>query len=36
MYMVPPFLAYYGLTTDNESMMQEAYTQVYFYPDLNI
>jgi len=27
-YMVPPFLAYYGLTTNNQSMLQEAYTQV--------
>ena len=30
-YMVPPFLAYYGVTTNNESMLQEAYTQVCFY-----
>ena len=30
MYMVPPFLAYYGVTTNNESMLQEAYTQVWF------
>jgi hypothetical protein len=27
-YMVPPFLAYYGVTTSNASMLQEAYTQV--------
>lgn len=27
-FMVPPFLAYYGLTTGNRSMLQEAYTQV--------
>lgn len=27
-FMVPPFLAYYGLTTGNQSMLQEAYTQV--------
>ena len=33
--MVPPFLAYYGVTTNNESMLQEAYTQVCFYPHLN-
>ena len=26
--MVPPFLAFYGLTTNNQSMLQEAYTQV--------
>lgn len=31
MYMVPPFLAYYGVTTNNESMLQEAYTQVCFF-----
>jgi Glycosyl Hydrolase Family 88 len=30
-YMVPPFLAYYGLTTGNQSMMQEAYNQVRFF-----
>jgi hypothetical protein len=29
--MVPPFLAYYGLTTGNQSMMQEAYNQVRFF-----
>src|SRR6266403_882746 len=27
-YMVPPFLAYYGMTTNNQSMLQEAYTRV--------
>jgi hypothetical protein len=27
-YMVPPFLAYYGVTTGNKSMVQEAYNQV--------
>lgn len=27
-FMVPPFLAFYGLTTGNQSMLQEAYTQV--------
>lgn len=27
-YMVPPFLAYYGITTSNESMLWEAYNQV--------
>lgn len=31
MYMVPPFLAYYGITTGNQSMLQEAYNQVRFY-----
>ncbi|KAH9979414.1 hypothetical protein BGW80DRAFT_1472334 [Lactifluus volemus] len=30
-YMVPPFLAYYGLTTGNQSMMQEAYNQIRLY-----
>ena len=28
MFMVPPFLAYYGITTSNQSMLQEAYNQV--------
>ena len=32
MYMVPPFLAYYGITTGNQSMLQEAYEQVRLYP----
>ena len=31
MYMVPPFLAYYGVTTSNTSMLQEAYTQVCYF-----
>ncbi|KAF8274465.1 Six-hairpin glycosidase-like protein [Lactarius quietus] len=30
-YMVPPFLAYYGITTGNQSMLQEAYEQVQLY-----
>ncbi|KAH8977298.1 glycoside hydrolase family 105 protein [Lactarius hatsudake] len=30
-YMVPPFLAYYGITTGNQSMLQEAYNQVKMY-----
>lgn len=30
-YMVPPFLAYYGVTTGNQSMLQEAYEQVQLY-----
>ncbi|KAH9061334.1 Six-hairpin glycosidase-like protein [Lactarius vividus] len=30
-YMVPPFLAYYGITTGNQSMLQEAYNQVKLY-----
>ena len=29
--MVPPFLAYYGVTTQNRSMVQEAYTQISLY-----
>ncbi|KAH0835728.1 Six-hairpin glycosidase-like protein [Lanmaoa asiatica] len=30
-YMVPPFLAYYGVTTQNMSLLQEAYTQISLY-----
>ncbi|KAH8978283.1 glycoside hydrolase family 105 protein [Lactarius akahatsu] len=30
-YMVPPFLAYYGIITGNQSMLQEAYNQVKLY-----
>ena len=30
-YMVPPFLAYYGVTTQNISILQEAYTQISLY-----
>ncbi|EPQ53342.1 hypothetical protein GLOTRDRAFT_117313 [Gloeophyllum trabeum ATCC 11539] len=30
-YMVPPFLAYYGVTTGNRSMLEEAYTQCKLY-----
>lgn len=30
-YMVPPFLAYYGVTTQNISLLQEAYTQISLY-----
>ncbi|KAI0290829.1 hypothetical protein BC826DRAFT_1025519 [Russula brevipes] len=30
-YMVPPFFAYYGITTSNQSMLQEAYAQVRLY-----
>ncbi|KAF8263731.1 Six-hairpin glycosidase-like protein [Lactarius quietus] len=30
-FMVPPFLAYYGVTTSNTSMLQEAYNQVKLY-----
>lgn len=31
MYMVPPFIAYYGVVTQNRSMVEEAYTQVKLY-----
>ncbi|KZT63338.1 Six-hairpin glycosidase [Daedalea quercina L-15889] len=30
-YMVPPFLAYYGVVTGNQSLVQEAYTQIKLY-----
>ncbi|KAG8215875.1 Six-hairpin glycosidase-like protein [Butyriboletus roseoflavus] len=30
-YMVPPFLAYYGVTTHNISLLQEAYAQISLY-----
>ncbi|KAG8871930.1 hypothetical protein FRB97_008177 [Tulasnella sp. 331] len=30
-YMVPPFLAYYGAVTRNESLLREAYTQISLY-----
>ena len=29
--MVPPFLAYYGVMTSNESLVSEAYTQIKLY-----
>ena len=29
--MVPPFLAYYGVTTNNRSMVEEAYNQIKLY-----
>ncbi|KAF8556640.1 hypothetical protein OG21DRAFT_1554694 [Imleria badia] len=32
-YMVPPFLAYYGVTTQNLTLLQEAYTQSSLYRD---
>lgn len=35
-YMVPPFLAYYGVTTGNQSMLLEAYTQVCLYIPLSL
>lgn len=30
-YMVPPFLAYYGVTTRNKTMLQESYNQIRLY-----
>lgn len=30
-YMVPPFLAYYGVMTQNETILNEAYTQISLY-----
>ncbi|KAH9946703.1 glycosyl hydrolase family 88-domain-containing protein [Amylocystis lapponica] len=30
-YMVPPFLAYYGVTTANQSLLSEAYNQIKLY-----
>ncbi|KAI0044627.1 hypothetical protein FA95DRAFT_1496728 [Auriscalpium vulgare] len=30
-YMVPPFLAFYGVTTNNRSMVEAAYTQIKLY-----
>ena len=29
--MVPPFLAYYGVLTQNETIINEAYTQISLY-----
>ncbi len=31
MYMVPPFLAYYGVLTENETLVSEAYNQIRVY-----
>ena len=30
-YMVPPFLAYYGVATQNRSLLEEAHTQISLY-----
>lgn len=30
-YMVPPFLAYYGVLTRNQSLVTEAYNQIRLY-----
>ncbi|KAG8706554.1 hypothetical protein FRC09_002351 [Ceratobasidium sp. 395] len=32
-YMVPPFLAYYGVMNSNQTLLQEAYNQVKLYRD---
>ncbi|KAG8795856.1 hypothetical protein FRC12_008579, partial [Ceratobasidium sp. 428] len=32
-YMVPPFLAYYGVINGNQTLLQEAYNQVKLYRD---
>ncbi|KAG7443858.1 Six-hairpin glycosidase [Guyanagaster necrorhizus] len=32
-YMVPPFLAYYGVLTENETLVAEAYNQIKLYRD---
>lgn len=40
-YMVPPFLAYYGVLTNNQTIVTEAYNQIMLYrkylrdPDAN-
>jgi rhamnogalacturonyl hydrolase YesR len=31
--MVPPFLAYYGVLTGNQSLVEEAYYQIRVYRD---
>lgn len=31
MYMVPPFIAYYGVLTQNRTLLGEAYTQIQLY-----
>ncbi|CAE6500540.1 unnamed protein product [Rhizoctonia solani] len=33
-YMVPPFLAYYGVITNNESLVEESYNQIKLYRDV--
>ena len=33
MYMVPPFLAYYGVLSQNQTLLGEAYTQVRAAPE---
>lgn len=31
MYMVPPFLAYYGVLSSNQTLVSEAYNQISLY-----
>ena len=31
MYMVPPFLAYYGVIAQNRTLLEESYTQIKLY-----
>ncbi|GAB1520208.1 hypothetical protein RhiTH_003281 [Rhizoctonia solani] len=33
-YMVPPFLAYYGVLTDNQTLVEESYNQIKLYRDV--
>jgi rhamnogalacturonyl hydrolase YesR len=33
-YMVPPFLAYYGVTTNNKTVVDEAYNQIKAYREI--
>jgi rhamnogalacturonyl hydrolase YesR len=33
-YMVPPFLAYYGVMTNNNTLVEEAYNQIRLYRDV--
>ncbi|CEL53344.1 hypothetical protein RSOLAG1IB_06311 [Rhizoctonia solani AG-1 IB] len=33
-YMVPPFLAYYGVLTDNQTLVEESYNQIKLYRDI--
>ncbi|KAJ1301210.1 hypothetical protein OPQ81_003620 [Rhizoctonia solani] len=33
-YMVPPFLAYYGVLTNNQTLVEESYNQIKLYRDV--
>jgi len=33
-YMVPPFLAYYGVVTNNKTVVEEAYNQIKWYREI--